>query len=214
MANVLKLSADKRELTGRKVKQLRKNGIIPANVFGKGLPSKSVQVEGQSFHEIFEDSGETGLINLAINGDKPISVLVSDIQVDPISMNAIHIDFRAVDLKEKIITHVPVELIGESPAEKLKAIVVQNLDEIEVEALPGELPDSFEVDISILQNIGDIISVEQLKGTIAGVEIKNDPKTVVVMVQEVKEEVEPTEDTLEQAETEIENEVADEGRQD
>lgn len=193
MANTYNLSATHRELTGRKVKHLRKEGVLPANVFGKGQTSKNIQLLASDFETVYEEAGGTSLVSLTVNGDKPISVLIGEVQVDPVSMKHVHVDFRHVNLKEKIIAYVPIELEGEAPAEKSGAMIMQSLDELEVEALPGDLPESVKIDVSGLVEVGDLITVKDLHGKIKGIEIMNEPDTVIVLAQEVKEEEEPQE---------------------
>lgn len=203
MAPQFSLQVNHREILGRKVKQLRKQGIIPANVFGMGDPSQSIKVDINEFIRVFDEAGETSVINLSIDGKKTIPVLVSQVDYDVVTDEVIHVDFRKVNLKEKIVANVPVELIGVAPAEKLGGIIVQSLDELEVEALPTDLPEKIEVDISVLTEIGQNVSIEDL--TLAGdIEIMNEPDTVLVSAQEVTEE-EP------EPETEVEVTDGEEG---
>jgi len=206
MSQSIRLEATKRELTGRKVRRLRKESIIPANVFSKGKDSKTIQVKADDFHKVHQEVGETGIVNLVVNEGKPLSVLVSEVQYHPVTMDLVHVDFREVDLKVKITTNVPIELIGEAPAEELGAIIVQSIDEVEVEALPGDLPESIQVDISKLIEVGDTLEVSTLIGSIPNIEITTEADTVIVSAQEVKEEVEEVEveteaDVAESAET-------------
>lgn len=179
------LKSEKRELFGRKVSRLRKSGLIPANVFGKKIESQAISVDAKEFADVFKKAGETQLIDL--NGK---SVLVSNLQKDPISNLVIHVDFRQVDLTEKIEAKVPVILEGESPAEKQNlGTVVQQIDEIEVEALPADLPEKVIVDISVLAEVDQAIYVKDLKVD-KNVEIKTDLESIVVKVEPpTKEEV-------------------------
>lgn len=179
------LKSEKRILFGRKVKRLRKSGMIPANVFGNKIKSQAIAVNEKDFLDVFKKSGETQIIDL---GDK--SVLVSNLQTDPISNKVIHVDFRQVDLKEKIEAKVPVEVEGESPVEKHSlGTVVQQLHEIEVEALPSDLPEKIVVDATLLEEVDQTIYVKDLKVD-KKVEIKTDLELIVVKVEPpTKEEV-------------------------
>ena len=179
------LKSEKRDVFGRKVSKLRKSGKIPANIFGKKIKSESITVDSKEFTSVFEKAGETQLIEL--NGK---SVLVSNIQRDPISDMVIHVDFRQVDLTEKIQAKVPVVLEGESPAEKQNlGTVVQQIDEIEVEALPADLPERIVVDATILVEVDQAIYVKDLKVD-KKVEVKTDMESIVVKVEPpTKEEV-------------------------
>lgn len=177
------LKSTKRDEFGRKVKRLRKKGLIPANIFGKKIKSEAVTVDNKEFTQVFEKAGETQIIDL--NG-KP--VLVSSLQIDPVSSEYLHIDFRQVDLTEKISAKVPVEVIGESPAEKQKlGTIVQQLSEIEVEALPADLPEKIEVDSSVLTEVDQTIFVKDLKID-KKVTILTDSESIVVKVEPPQKE--------------------------
>ncbi|MEK7169030.1 MAG: 50S ribosomal protein L25 [Patescibacteria group bacterium] len=177
------LKSDKRESFGRKVKRLRKEGKIPGNIFGKKIKSEAISVDKKEFTEVFEKAGETQIIDLA---GKP--VLVSNAQVDPVTGEYLHIDFRQVDLTEKIEARVPVEVIGESPAEKQGiGTVVQQLHEIEVEALPADLPEKLIVDATLLTEVDQIVYVKDLKFD-KKVEVKTDVESIVVKVEPPQKE--------------------------
>lgn len=186
------LKAEGRKITGRKVKNLRKEGILPGNVYGKKVKSESLQVNLKDFEKIYKDVGETGLLNLQIGKtEKP--VLIHNLQTHPVTDEPIHVDFLQVDLKEKVVAEVPVELTGESPAEKQGlGTVVQMINEIEVEALPSDLPEKFEIDKASLIEVDQAILVKDLKVDRAKVEVKTDPEGIVVKVEPPqKEEVAP-----------------------
>ncbi|WKZ25346.1 MAG: 50S ribosomal protein L25 [bacterium] len=179
----IKLKTEKREVVGRKVKTLRKAGKIPANIFGKNIKSETIVVDAKEFREVFKTAGETQLIDL---GGR--SVLVSKVQVHPVSGDMLHIDFRQVDLKEKIEAKIPVELIGESPAEKQNlGTVVQQLDEIEVEALPTDLPENIVVDQSILAEVDQAIYVKDIKLD-SKVTVITDGESIVAKVEPPQKE--------------------------
>ncbi|MBI5452308.1 50S ribosomal protein L25 [Candidatus Gottesmanbacteria bacterium] len=157
------LKAGKRTIAGRKVKNLRKSGILPANIYGKKVKSQAVQVAEKEFTSVFVKAGETGLVELLVDGEKH-HVLIHSVQYHPVSGSPCHVDFLQVDLKEKVTAKVPVVLVGEAPAVKEKTGVLLTLvSEIEVEALPADLPEKLEVDISNLSAIDQSIKVEQLK---------------------------------------------------
>lgn len=159
------LNIEKRKVIGREVKFLRRQGIIPANIYGKKIKSLAVQLTTKSFLPVFKEVGETSLLELKVEGEeKTRPVLIHAVQFHPVSGEPLHADFYEVDLKEKVTTKVPVELIGESPAVKDKiGILIQPLSEVEVEALPADLPEKIEVDISELKAIDDVVLVENIK---------------------------------------------------
>lgn len=194
MSPQTQLKAQARDTLGSKVKRLRKQGITPANIFGKDIDSQAIKVETRQFDKVYADAGETGIVDLIVDQAKSVPVLINTVEYDPITGDLMHVDFRQVDLKEKITTNVPVAIVGEAPAAKLGAIIVENLTDIEVEALPSDLPEHFEIDISQLKEAGDLLTVADLVVSKA-IEIKSDPETVVVSAQEVKQQVETETDT-------------------
>lgn len=161
----LKLTAEKRTILGRKAKTLRREGILPANIYGKKVKSLAVQTDLKSFLAAFKKTGETSIVGLKVKGEKKSRpVLIHNVQFDPVSDQPLHTDFYQVDLKEKVTTEVPIELVGESPAAKEKiGILIQPLTDVEVEALPTELPDKLELDISGLKEVDDAVTVADLK---------------------------------------------------
>lgn len=182
-----KLNAQIREISGRKVKKLRADGIIPANVYGKSIKSTSLQLDTKEFVNVYKETGETGLIDLIVDG-KVRPVLVHDVQVNPVTDKYIHVDFFQVNLKEKVKSQVPLELVGISPAEKSGiGTVVQILDEIEVEALPADLPEKFEIDISILTDVDQSITVGDIKA-IKDVDVLTSKDILIVKVEQLREE--------------------------
>lgn len=184
------LKAEERKIVGRKVKNLRKQGLVPANVYGKKVESLSLQVSEKEFKEIYKEVGETGLVTLEV-GKEEKPVLVHSIQVNAKTDEILHVDFLQVDLKVKVTAKVPVEVIGESPAEKQAlGTVVQYLNEVEVEALPADLPEKFEVDTSELAEVDQAIHVKDLKVDASKIEIKTDGEEIVVKVEPPQKEEE------------------------
>jgi len=186
------IKANKRSILGRKVKKLRREGILPANIFGKGVKSQPLQLDKSEFLSVFEKTGETGLVDLVIEKQAPRPVLISQIQFDPVTDEPLHVDFHQVNLKEKTTATVEIRLVGEAPAvEKEEGVLVQVLSEVEVEALPTQLPDHLEADISSLKAIDDAVRIKDLKVD-KGVEIKAEPEEIVVKISApVKEEEAP-----------------------
>ena len=135
------LNAKLRELTGRKVKNLRHKGTLPASVYGNGLESLSIEVDTAAFKGVFAHAGETGVVELNVDGS-PKPVLIHNIQIDPVSSEILHVEFYHVDLKQKVKTNVPIVLVGEAPIVLSKtSVLLTLLLEVEVEALPTDLPE-------------------------------------------------------------------------
>ena len=159
-----KLTADKRKILGRKVKQLRRQGQLPATVYGKGIKSTSIAINTKTLRQIYNQAGETGIIDLTIKGEKTArSVLAHNLHRDPITGEPLHVELRQVDLTKKITVNIPLEIIGEAPAVNKGGVRVILMNEVEVEALPTDLVDKITVDISGLEEIGQSILVKDLK---------------------------------------------------
>ncbi len=179
------LKAVKRELVGKKVKNLRKQGIVPANLFGKKIKSQSLSIDKKEFDKVFDQAGETGIVELSIEGDKETHpVMIQNLQKHPVNEEILHVDLRQVILTEKITANIPVEMTGEAPAATQKlGILIQNVSEIEVEALPLDLPEKFTVDVSKLANVGDQITVAELSINKEKVEIKVTEDLVIAKIE-------------------------------
>jgi len=159
------LKVEKRKTTGKKVKVLRREGILPANIYGKKVKSQAVQLDLKNFLPVYQKMGETSVVSLQLKGETKIRpVLIHNVQVDPVTDQPLHADFYQVSLKERVTTEIPIELVGESLAVKEKmGILIQPLSEVEVEALPTELPDKFEIDIGKLKEVDDAVTVADLE---------------------------------------------------
>ena len=207
------LKAEKRKIFGRKIKSLRREGILPANIYGKKVKSLAIQFPQKGFNEVYKEIGETGILEIMIGKEKK-PVLVHNVQVDPVTDVPLHVDFLQINLKEKVTADVPIELIGESPAEKRGlGTVVQYLNEIEVEALPAKLPEKFEVDLSGLKEVDDSTMVKDLKVDTKTVEIKTDIEQMIVKVEPPQKEEEVIAPPAEEEEEVVEGEAPVEGEE-
>lgn len=194
MAVQHRIDAGKRTVTGKKVKHLRTQGLIPATVYGKGFAPVSVQVDDRGFNLLYRKAGRTALIDLMIDGAKT-SVFVQEVQRHPLSRAIIHVDFKVVDLRVAVQVEVPVVAVGESPlAARGDALLNHALNTVLVEALPAELPQHIEVDISGLDELDKSIHVRDVK--IEGnYKLLNDPDTVLLSLTQVRAaEEEPVEE--------------------
>lgn len=187
-----KLTAQKREIFGRKVKKIRNSGILPANIYGKKTKSLAVQVDLKDFTKVYQDIGETGIVDLEVEGEKENRpILIQNVQKHPVGDTFLHADFHQVILTEKVAATIPVELVGEAPAESQKiGILVQIISEIEVEALPTDLPEHFQVDVSGLQKVDDAILVKDIQVDRKKVELKVNENQILAKIEPpAKEEV-------------------------
>ena len=179
------LVAQKRTVLGRKVKTLRQQGFIPAHVFGHKVPTIHVQVKSVEFSKVFEQAGETGIIDLSVDNQKR-PVLVRNVQIHPVTDEPLHIDFYQVNLSEKVKVNVPLAITGEAPAVSKKiGLLLTPTQELEIEALPADIPDTIEVDIAKLENIGDEIKVKDLKIDKTKIEVHTDEDLVVAQIGEL-----------------------------
>ena len=187
----LTLKAKAREITGRKVKRERSQGSLPGSLFGKDIKSENVFVKADEFAKTFAEAGETQVLYLAL-GDKEIPVLISDIQLHPVTGEYLNVAFKNINLKEKVTADVPLEIVGESPAVKAGlGTLITVLDEVEVEALPTDIPEKFEVDATKLVDLESVITVADLSYDNKKMEIKTDKAEVVAKVAALEKVEEP-----------------------
>lgn len=218
MNKAIKLKAKLRDVIGKKVKKLRNEDVIPAVVYGHEIKPRNLSVNYLEFSKVFEQAGESSLIELEI-GDKKANVLVNEIQTEPLSGKFSHVDFFQVNMKEEVETEIPLEFVGESPAVKeLGGILVKSLDGIKVKCLPADLPDNFEINIAKLATFDDVIAVKNLEVS-DKIEIMDDPETIIASVQEPRSEEElsaldqKVEEDVSKVEGVVKEEPAAEGEQ-
>ncbi|HUV80955.1 MAG TPA: 50S ribosomal protein L25 [Patescibacteria group bacterium] len=200
---MIELKAKIREETGKKTRKIREKGIIPAVLYGPKIKNLSLSVDLKEFERIFKQAGESSLIQLEAD-NKKFLVLIHAVEIDAIAQKPIHIDFYQPRLDEEITVSVPLVFEGEAPAVKdLGGTLVRNIHELEVKALPQNLPHEIKVDISGLKTFEDDILVKDL---IVPKEVKilKEPDETVVFVAEpekVEEELaKPVEEKVEEVE--------------
>ncbi len=185
-----------------KPNQIRKEGFIPAVLYGPKIENKNLKIDQKEFRKVFKEAGESSLVELKIEGEKEnYLVLIHDFQRDPISGDFVHIDFYQPDLEKEVEAWVPIVTVGEAPAVKqLGGTLVKNVTEVLVRALPLKLPHEIKVDISSLETFDDEILTKDLKVG-EGVKIMKDPDDVIISVsppEKVEEELaKPEEETVE-----------------
>ncbi|MEE8131893.1 MAG: 50S ribosomal protein L25 [Candidatus Paceibacterota bacterium] len=213
----MELTVQKREIFGKKVKELRKQDLIPAELYGHGFENLHLSVPAKDFSRIFNEAGESTIIKLKVEGGdgkekgSELNVLVHDIQKNVLTDEISHIDFYQVRMDEKIKAAVPLEFIGEAPAVKEKGgVLIKSVHEIEVEVLPADLPHNIPVNLDELDDIGKNIHMKDIKID-EKVKVLIEPETVIATVIEpIKEEEKVEEVSVE--EVEVEGEEAKEGR--
>ncbi len=161
---------------------MRKNGRIPAILYGHGHESRMLAVPYLEFSRAYKEAGENTIVELSLDGEKPVNTLIYDVQTDPLTGKFLHIDFYQVRMNVKVDASVPLVFVGESLAVRGSGgVLVKALDEVEVSCLPGNIPHEFSVDISALATFDDQIHVSDIIVP-EGVEMLSDPDTVVALV--------------------------------
>lgn len=186
------IKAELRTVLGRKVKKIRKEGLLPATVYGRNFEPISVQFKAMELERLFDEVGESGLVELLIDTQK-VPVLFRNPQYSPVEGELVHIDCYKVNLKEKITATVPIEFIGESQAVKEGNNLVEVSNEVEIEALPADLPESITVDITVLNTVEDMITVGDIKLD-EKMEMITQPDQVIVKVEKPRVEETPVEE--------------------
>lgn len=213
MAETYILNAEPRDLTGRKVKRLRVAGRVPVVLYGHGIKSQSLSVARGELEKVFRQAGGSSVVTIKMP-DGEHNALIHEVQQDPRTGRHLHADLFQVRMDEKIKAEIPLTFEGESAAvRELDGVLVTNLNEIEVECLPGDLPSEIVVSLEPLETFEDAVTVADLK-VAPGVEILNEADTNVVAVQPPKTEEQLEAELAEEeapAEPEVEGEEGEEG---
>ncbi len=225
MAQQLKLSATVRKETGKGVaRRLRKKGTLPAVLYGHKTTSMPLEVDLKQFTQvILGEKGGRKLFGLSIEGNTEKTVVIKELQIEPVKRNYLHVDFFEVAMDEEITMQIPIKLVGEAEGVKLGGVLQQVRRELEIRCLPAQIPDTLEIDVSSL-NVGDSIHLKDMQLP-PGTKILEDAGLTIAtvlaptiekeVVEEVPEEeaVEGEKATAEEAEgKEAEGKKAEEGK--
>ena len=182
MSDMIVLEATQRDVTGKKVKQLRREGRLPGVVYGPEMEPMKLEFDTRELRQTLLRAGGTQIVELHVGKEK-IPTLARDVQRDPVRGDMLHVDFYRVSLTRKLTAQVPVVLVGESPAAASGTASVDHiLTSLEIEALPTDLPPQIEVDLSMLKEAGDQIKVADLVLP-AGCEAMADPEELVARAE-------------------------------
>jgi len=198
----LSLTATPREQRGKKNAALRLGGEMPAVVYGAKHTAQSITLKIQDFEKVFKQAGESTIIALSGLG-KDVDVLIHEVDVDPVTGAPRHADFYAIESGKALQIRVPIEFVGEAPALKLGAVITKVLHDIEIEALPKNLPQHITVDVLGLANFHDAIHVRDLVLP-EGVTPLEDADEIVAVATEVKEEMDEAPATIDMSAIEVE----------
>ncbi|MBI3572768.1 MAG: 50S ribosomal protein L25 [Candidatus Kerfeldbacteria bacterium] len=186
----LALSAAQRTLTGKQTDRLRRQGLVPAVLYGHGVKNELLQVESGTLQKVLRRAGSSSLVDLQIGHNTPVKVLIQGIQRHPTVSAVTHIDFFQVRMTEKLQTDIELHLVGESPAVKEQSgILIRTLDKLKIECLPADLVPSLDVDISQLKTFADRIHVRDLVLP-SGIVTLDKPDEVVASVTPPRSEAE------------------------
>jgi len=198
----IELKVTKRDILGKKVRFLRRQGITPVHLFGHGIESQALQCDTARLQQVLAEAGKTKLINFKIDGEKKArSVIVREVEIELPRRGLVHVDFYQVRKAEEMKVEVPVVLVGEAPALKLREnTLLQELDTLSVECLPANIPASVELDISSLTESDQVLRVKDIEME-KGVTVLNDLEVVVakISVRRVEEVVEEAVEAPEEA---------------
>jgi len=212
----IELRASKRQVLGKRVRALRRTGVVPAHLFGRDVESVPLQVEAAALQKILGGASTSRLVSLVVEGDsEPRNVLVKEVQRDCMGDQIVHVDFYQVKMTDKIKVEIPVFVVGESPAVKGKlGVLMQAMRFLPIECLPAEIPQSVQVDVSGLVKLDDGIYIRDLKLK-DGINVLADVDELIVKVSAIKvvkeEVVKPVEAAVEEAAAPAEGEEAGEG---
>lgn len=195
-SDIITLKVTERKELGKAVKALRREGLVPANMYERGKSSQALSAVSGELAKAYNQAGKHHPVELVVDGKKHL-VMFKDVDIDPVKNTLRHVGFHAVKKGEKVEAEVPVKIEGEIPAQKLSLLVLQNLDTVMVEALPGNLPDELFVPGEKLANEGDKVTVADIKAP-EGVTILSDSETMVADVQVPKDQIAAADAALEE----------------
>ena len=206
----IELSAATRDILGKKVRFLRRQGLTPANLYGRNVKSTALQVDTTQLKHTLAKAGKSSLVALKVDSAKrPKMVIIRDIQREPLTGGLLHVDLYQVKMEERIKIEVSLLFVGEAPAIRDRGgILVQNMTSVEVECLPANMPHNIEVDLSVLKELDQAVHVKDLSVD-EGVTILTDPEQSIVQIARSKVEVEIAAELM-AAEAEAEAEAEEE----
>lgn len=206
------LTAQKRDIRGKAVKVLRRDGLLPAVVYGHGHDSESIQVEAKAFDTLRRQAGRNALVDLKLDGGRATPVIVHGIQEHPVNRHTLHVDFYVVKMTEELVVDVPVVTVGTSEAaEKQGGTLLLLMNTIKTRALPDAIPQSLELDVTPLESFDAVLHVSDLRLP-DGVTLVTDADEPLARVQPPRVEEEPVlAEEVEEGEEALEGEAVAEG---
>ncbi len=213
MSQDIVVELQKREVIGKGLNKLRTDGVVPAVVHNPGEESTHVMGNFQELTKVYSQAGKHHAVQLKFDGKEQLAI-IKHADFDPKKHQIRHLVFQAIKQNEKLTTEVPIVLEGDAPAEMVGLLVITNVDTVEIEAFPKDLPDNLVVDATGLAEIGDKLHVSNLVVP-SGVTVLTDPETTIAVVEETKAQIsEESEEETEGEEGEGEESEEGEGSSD
>ncbi len=212
MSQDIVVELKKREIIGKGLNKLRREGSVPAVIHDHGRDSINVMGQFQDFVNVYSKAGKHHAVHLKLDSKDQLAI-IKQVDFDPKKHQIRHIVFQAIKQNEKIQTEVPIELEGDIPAELVGLMVIRNLDTVEVEALPNNLPDKVVVDATKLSEIGDKIHVSDIKQT-NNVVVLTEPESIIATVEETKAQISEESEEADAAEGDDATEASESSKED
>lgn len=204
MTKKIALKSLSRKKVEKNNKEIRRTGFVPGVLYGAGTDNITLKVKAVDLEKVFKEAGESTLVDLQIDDKPATKIIIKDVQIDSLKDTIRHVDFYQVDMTKTIEVEIPFEFINESGAEKEHgAMIMKNIASVLVKCLPGDLVENIEVDMSKLQNIGDVIRISDLELP-KSFELMSDLNEAIISATEHKIEEEAPIVTEESEETEEE----------
>jgi large subunit ribosomal protein L25 len=185
------IAVDARDVTGKRTKRLRSAGIVPGVLFGKKAGSVAVQLDAKAFEALYREAGRTTIVKVVVDGGSPTNAVIKNVQRNPLTGRAIHVDFFAPDMTQEMTAEIQVVYTGTAPGvEASGGFLLTSLDRLRVRALPNDLPHEISVDVSSLVDLEAAIHVSDLQVP-GAVTVLSDPDEIVARVLPPRVEEEP-----------------------
>lgn len=184
MADNRSVVAEKRQIIGKQVRTLRRQGVVPANIYGHQKESVALQVPKETIAALIRSAGSSAIVEVSVDGEaQPRPALIKFVQRHPVTDEILHVDFYQVSMTQKMTLDVPLVMIGDPPAVKdYQGVLLQLVDNISIRCLPTDLPQHLEVDISGLAELESSVHISDVQAP-SSVEILNDPEQMVARVE-------------------------------
>lgn len=186
-SDTITLNLSERKELGKSVKRIRREGMVPANIYERGKDSIAVTGTYVEMTKVYIAAGKHHPVVLSVDGTSHLA-MIKDVDIDPVKNTIRHIAFHAVNKNETVEAEIPVRVDGEIPAERMSLMVLHTMDTVQVEALPGNLPDELLIDGSKLVEVGDRVNVSDIIVP-KNVVVLNDPDLTVAIVEEPKDQI-------------------------